>query len=222
MSRGTEKTKARSCSGKVLIELILVTPILLMIPAGVMEYARFLRMDQIAAVYSQEAATRAYRQCGDFYVNVAANANTWSSVFSPTETANETLRCITNVRNSTNSSMQNYLPGSQIILSVYRYNFDVTLSPPSDTLTAVAIIPDQTAPGMYSKTLVGMDGSQTSLVRVAPRSGELLSVAEVRARQRIVVAEVAFNYRPVLSIFRAFLDAANLTTNGEYRETTIL
>jgi hypothetical protein len=222
MSHDTKRKRARSCSGKVLIELILVTPLLLMIPAGVMEYARFLRMDQIAVVYSQEAANRAYRQCGDFYVNVPANANTWSSVFSPTETASETLRCITNVRNSTNSSMQSYLPGSQIIISVYRFNFDVTRTPPTDTLTSVAVIPDQTSPGMYSRTLVGLDGTQTSLVRVAPRSGELLSATEVRARQRIVVAEVAFNYRPVLSIFRAFLDAVNLTTNGEYRETTIL
>jgi hypothetical protein len=223
MSHGTKKIKKeRSCSGKVLIELILVTPILLMIPAGVMEYARFLRMDQIATVYSQEAANRAYRQCGDFYVNVAAGTNTWSSQFGTEETSAATLQCITNVMNATNASMQSYLPGSQIIISVYRYNFNVNLTTPTNTVTLVAVIPNQTSPDMFSKTLVGIGGSQNSLERMSPRSGILLSAAELQARQRVVVAEVAFNYLPVLSIFRAFLNATNLTMNGEFRETTIL
>lgn len=217
------KKRCGNSAGKVLIELLLIAPLLLMIPAGVMEYARYLRMDQIAAVYSQETANRAYRQCGDFYVNVAEDANTWSSEFSPTKTSEETLRCITNVSTSTNSSMQRYIPGSQIIISVYRYNFDVTLTPPTDTLTLVAAIPPQTPlPGMYSRTLIGIDGNGTALIRMPPRSGEVLSAAEVRSRQRIIVAEVVFTYRPVISLFRAFLNAASLTTNGEFRETTIL
>ena len=213
--------KKAASDGKVLLELILAVPVLLMIPAGVMELARFIRLDQIAVVYSQETANRAYRQCTD-YSEVKRDAISISPVgiFDAAATMRATADCLARVASVTSASLDEYLPGSQIVLSVYRYEFDESQSPPPKELTLVAKFPSAPGTDKFKTSLIEADGS--TLIKIKPSPRIILSEEEARARQRIVVAEVTFKYSPVIGLFKAFFDGTLLETDGDFRETTIL
>ena len=208
-------------TGKVLLELILVIPILLMIPAGVMEFARFIRLDQIAVVYSQETANRAYRQCTDFS-EVRRDPSSISPVgiFDAAATKRATEECLVQVAALTYGSLQDYLPGSEIVISVYRYQFDESQSPPPSELTLVASFPPFANGDNFKTSHIETDGS--TLIKLKPTQRAILSPTEAALRQRIVVAEVSFRYVPVIGLFKAFFNGTLLLTNGDFRETTIL
>jgi hypothetical protein len=210
--------KKRSWSrGHVLIELLIVAPVLLMIPAGVLEYTRFLRYDQIAVAFSQEAANQAYRQCTDW--NAVTQGATRVTFDEPTSTR-LTRECIEAVRNDIQGMLALRMPGvgSRVILAVYRYNYGLV----SNTDTAqVAIVPPQGATGLVTNTRIEVVPNSAALRRTTDQR-ELVSAAQAAIRQRMVVAEVTFGYNPVFALFNAFMAANSAGTDEGFRETTIL
>jgi hypothetical protein len=185
-----------------------------MIPAGVLEYTRFLRYDQIAVAFSQEAANQAYRQCTDW--NAVTQDATRVTFDEPTSTR-LTRECIEAVRNDIQGMLALRMPGvgSRVILAVYRYNYGT-----EPNTTQVAIVPAQLA-GDVGNTRVRAVGG--ALQRTTHGVDTVLVSADQAAiRQRMVVAEVTFGYNPVFALFGAFMAANSAGTDEGVRETTIL
>lgn len=207
--------------GKIILELVLAGPILLMIPAAVIEYARFIRFSQEAIVLSQEAANRVYRQCTDFY-EVRQEAT--GVVFLNQETIDATRRCVQNIRDELNPIVLNRLGNSALILSVFRYNIEN--GTPATALRRVALVPTPTDPldtTIVETTVVTGSTITSNTVNdtSTPQKG-LISAARATTFQRFAIAEVSFNYTPVIGLFRAFFNLNTFTKAGGFREITVL
>ncbi len=211
--------------GHVLVELLIVAPVLLMIPAGVLEYTRFLRYDQLAVSFSQEAANQAYRQCADW--NAVTQGET-TVAFDEVTSTRLTEECLDRVIQDVQPRMDQRIPGgrSRVILSVYRYNYGLlgavtTDNPETKIITQVAIRPTQGGTDPFVNSRVRLHSGDKVLAR-STDNVILVSAAQAVIRERMVVAEVTFGYDPVFSLFNAFMGANSARTDGGFRETTIL
>jgi len=213
-SRRTQCNTAKS-KGAVLIELILVFPLFIIIPGSVIELARFMRMAQIANVISQEAATFAYRQCSDFYALQQVDVSGVKKLqFWNDRSINLTQNCLDNQVNLLQTGLTAYLPGSRLVLTVYRVNFD---GGTGNQLTKVA---QSKYPASGTNAAESRYDKQGNKISADPNKDALVLVdtTEARERQRLIVAELQYFYTPIFSLVPGFLG------NGgrAIRETTVL
>jgi hypothetical protein len=215
-----------SSHGKILLELVLAGPILLMIPAAVIEYARFIRFSQEAIVLSQEAANRVYRQCTDFY---EVRQEAIGITYLDQETRTATLRCVQNIRNDLDPIVKNRLGDASLVLSVFRHNIGNGLNGLPDTgLQQIAVAPAQDPPpdvNSLDRTRIITRGLAIGRLvndgRVQPQI-ILADFNVVRLFRRFAIAEVQYNYVPMIGLFRVFFNVDAFRREGGFREVTIL
>lgn len=204
-------------AGHILVEFLLITPLLLAIAGGAMEVARFLRFNQMASVFSQEAAITAYRRCTDFFIFSASDAFDEAATRAAVQGCLNTFRGNLQQQLNTISPNVGTNPQFSVVLSVYRRD-QVTDSGTAIGFTTLTRIVSATADLNSHYNAVGAE-----LRRVTPVNTRILTDEQVRDMQRIVIAEVAYTYRPAIPIYRVLLGPIDLfRTTEEFRETTIL
>lgn len=209
-------------AGLILVEFILITPVLLAIAGGAIEIARFLRFNQAASVLSQESALTAYRRCSDFFSFNSQGA------FDEAKSTDNTKMCLDDLRQSMQQSINRLYPPEEarnprftVSISVYRRD---RIPDPKEkgafigfqSLTQVISAPENLQPpSLYAA--FGDTILKPSMKKV------ILNSTQVTAMERIVIAEVAYRYTPVIPIYRLLMGNVNLMqTDDGFRETTIL
>jgi Flp pilus assembly protein TadG len=204
-------------NGAILVEFLLITPLLLAIAGGAIEVARFLRFNQMASVFSQEAAITAYRRCTDIFV---FNSN---DTFDQTSTEAAIQVCLDTFRNGFQTQLNALSPNVgnnpqfSVILSVYRRDqvTDGDVATGFTSLTRIVSSPT----GVTSH----YSAAGEEIRRTTPADTVVLTDTQVRDMERIAIAEVGYAYSPAIQIYRVLLGPIDLLrTTGEFRETTIL
>lgn len=206
--------------GQILIEFILIAPVLLAIAGGAIEIARFLRFNQVASVFSQESAMTAYRRCSDFFVFKE------DETFDEVKTKAAAQRCLNDLRTTIENRLSDAYPIADpnnpkfsVVLSVYRRDQIAGSGIGFASLTRT-VSPDPTGDSAAISSLFGISGNL--IVRVGPNTA-VFTEAEIVGMERIVIAEVAYMYSPVIPIYRLLLGNIDLIkTDRGFRETTIL
>jgi hypothetical protein len=206
--------------GQILIEFILIAPVLLAIAGGAIEIARFLRFNQVASVFSQEAAMTAYRRCSDFFVFKA------DETFDTVQTQAAATQCLSGLRTTIENRLSNAYPTTDpknprflVVLSVYRRDRIAGSGIGFGSLTRM-ISPDSAADPTAISSLYKISGN--TIVREAT-SAVVFTENEITDMERIVIAEVAYMYSPVIPIYKLVLGNIDLIkTDRGFRETTIL
>jgi hypothetical protein len=203
--------------GQILVEFILIAPVLLAIAGGALEIARFLRFNQVASVFSQEAAMMAYRQCSDFFVFTSAGT------FDKAETEKAINGCLTNLHNTIQNRLNDAYPSTvssnprfSVVLSVYRLDQTSGSGVGFSELTRLAY-PNSS---LEISSLYNVSGAS---IRRDGEGHDVLSDSEIREMERVVIAEVAYMYVPAIPIYKLLMgDVDLMKTNERFRETTIL
>lgn len=194
-----------SQDGVVMIEFLIILPLLLCLAGATIEIARFLRFNQMASVLSQEAALRAYRQCSDFFVYGDDDD------FGADATRARTGRCLSEVGGQMVGS-RNTLQATttsisfNIAISVYRFDGEDAKEGFPRNSARISWTSDATFPG-------------------TERAGDNAFWPSLENRKRIVVAEVSYNYEPVIRLYQGFwqgLAAAFRRQGNVFIETTII
>lgn len=216
--------RANRQRGHILVEFILVAPVILAIAGGALEIARFLRLNQTASIISQEAAVSAYRKCSDFFVFDANGA------FNQGETTSDIQKCLETVRSDLQKQLEDLynpaLPGNpkfSLVLSVYRRD-NVRNSAGTELgfkqLTQIVPVPPDPTPTPLPSLYKATGGT---IQKIGPPAAVVVNAGEVQKMERIVIAEVAYEYTPVIPIYKVLLGQGDFLRTGEgFRETTIL
>lgn len=190
--------------GVVMIEFIIILPLLLCIAGVTVEMARFLRFNQMASVLSQEAALRAYRQCSDFFVYSQAN------LFALEATRATTKRCLEEV-------------GAQLVAS--RNNLEAR-TPSISFNMAISVYRQDENEGFDNERILWASASRNpDLPNLANSQLRQNFSPPLAVRRRVVVAEVSYNYEPVIGLYQGFwqgLAAAFRRQGNVFIETTII
>jgi hypothetical protein len=212
--------------GQVLVEFILIAPVLLAIAGGALEIARFLRYNQTASIVSQEAALSTYRRCSDFFL---FNAD---GTFNYTGTAQKTEACLNRLREDIQAQVNRlYDPTTRgnpeflLVLSVYRRDSVLDARGTAIGFVNLERIMSASAPNdAPSSPLASLyQTSANTIQRIGSPSIQVVNAAEAEQMERIVIAEVAYRYTPVIPIYKVLLgDGDFLRTDERFRETTIL
>jgi len=227
------RKNSSSPDGKILLELVLAGPILLTIPAAVIEYARFMRFNQEAIVLSQEAANQIYRQCSDFYEVTQERVGT---TFNTVNTKDTTNRCVKRIHDELETVVRNRLGNAGLILSVFRYNIsNAPSTPPPNAppnapthtdLELIAVFPSPT--GNQASLNETKIVSSPLMIEVNVNNGVLpakrllVPNSKVTNFKRFAIAEVSFNYQPMIGLFRVFFNQNIFEREGGFREITVL
>jgi hypothetical protein len=202
--------------GQILIEFILIAPVLLAIAGGAIEIARFLRFNQVASVFSQEAAMTAYRRCSDSFVFQATGS------FDETKTKAQINECLEELQTALQQRLSDAYPNTQpnnprfsVILSVYRRDQSAGSGIGFNALTRIVYSDTQALSSLYN-------ASSNTIVKDATNT-VVFTEAEIKSMERIVIAEVAYMYSPAIPIYKLLMgDVDLMKTDERFRETTIL
>jgi uncharacterized protein (UPF0333 family) len=220
--------------GQILVEFILIAPALLAIAGGAIEIARFLRFNQTASIFSQEAAVAAYRKCSDF-TNFDANGS-----FNSNATSSAIQLCLNDLRtqmqtrlNQISNPAQPINPEFLLVISVYRRdrirdeNGNLILQSGLPVgFNSLERIVSASAP--FASPSIPLSSLFSPSSEAINRNNPLpatvvITAAETEKMERIVIAEVAYRYTPAIPIYRVLMRNSNfLRTNANFRETTIL
>jgi hypothetical protein len=123
--------RSRKMRGSVLVELVLVTPIILIVAGFTVRLVQVIQAQQIASVLSREVATDAYKNCMDFTLqNRSVDSGVERLVVDTTNTAPIIRQCLERIRTRFMGQWDLIRPaGTQsstsltVDLWVYRYDF---------------------------------------------------------------------------------------------------
>jgi Flp pilus assembly protein TadG len=194
-----------------MIEFIIILPLLLCIAGATIEIARFLRFNQMASVLSQEAALRAYRQCSDFFLY----ANNEASDFDPEATRALTGTCLDGVRTQLANARTSLIGSTQSIA----FNISISVYRHDGTQGADGF----TGEGDSGSNPVRIASSDSEFSGTDRAANQFRTLPQVRGR--MVIAEVSYNYTPVIQLYQGFWGglAAVLRKEGNvFKETTII
>ncbi len=206
--------------GQILVEFILIAPVLLAIAGGAIEIARFLRFNQVASVFSQEAAVTAYRRCSDSFVFHT------TGTFDETKTKAEINECLEELQTVIQQRLSDAYPSTQpnnprfsVILSVYRRDQAAGSGIGFTALTRM-VYPNSEDNTNAPSSLY--NASSNTIIKVADNK-VIFTEAEIRSMERVVIAEVAYMYSPAIPIYKLLMgDVDLMKTDERFRETTIL
>lgn len=231
----------RSERGGSMMEFAFIAPIMLIISGATIDIGRFIRINQITSVMSQNTANIIYRKCIDQTLyEYSTNLGTTVVNGMETETKNKITTCITTEINKAQtilngSSGNGVLPGALIMAIGYRFS-GASISPAScSTFTApmeIKVTPSQeainlsrsyaqvgsgSAPAAYSQLQAKVDaqGVWANGINV----GNALNAC---TKNRLVIVEVTYPFSPIVSFLPNFVPGFNLNSDGVFRETTIL
>jgi len=202
--------------GHAMVEVIVVAPLILSIASLGLEVSRFLKLNQVASILSQEAANTAFRRCADALIFDSSDNFNQAATEAAIQTCLNTV--VSNFANAatslypTDTSQGN--PRYRVIVSIYR--LDKGASDPLiggfTSLTRVLAASDNSLTSQYS-------ASGNAITR---NGALILGTSRVEQQERIAIAEVTFEYTPMILIYRVFLGLNILHTDEFCRETTIV
>ena len=198
--------------GHALIELIIVAPVLLSIAALGIEVSRFLRLNQVASILSQESANNTFRRCSDILdfengTDTFSSANTQSAIQDCLNTELDGFRKSTGLLYSQLDLGSS--PTFNLVLSVYRQDQGFGFA----DLTSIVVTSSANRTSNYYM-------SAGSIMR---NGQTVLSSSQILDQGRVAIAEVTFEYTPIVPLYKIFLNLDILNTKlGQFRETTIL
>ena len=206
--------------GQILVEFILIAPVLLAIAGGAIEIARFLRFNQVASVFSQEAAMTAYRRCSDSFVFRTTGE------FDQTTSQAEINACLRELQTGLQQRLSDAYPDTtptnprfSVLLSVYRRDQAAGAGIGFTNLTRMVFPNSAQDPDALSSQY---NSSSNTIVKVSTNT-VVFTEPEIRSMERVTIAEVAYIYSPAIPIYRLLMgDIDLMKTDERFRETTIL
>jgi hypothetical protein len=222
--------------GRVMVELILVFPVMILVPCAIFEICNFMQYTQAASFASGQAALLANRQCADFF---SLTVQTGGMAFDRTSSARRTQDCLNASALQTLAvQARQYLPsdGFTLVVSVYRFNSDEDSDTANATLERVGqwLYPtteldsnkDQKLRVQTQFAVVNGHIEHASGGRYPKADGQVLvSQQDVQGRRRLVVSELSYHYRPrtpIISWLYTSLAGGEGTSRRFYREVTVL
>jgi hypothetical protein len=191
--------------GSVLVELVLVTPIILIVAGFTVRLVQMIQAQQVASVLSREIATDAYRNCMDFTLQNRTVVSGVERLVVDTETTAPILAgCLDRIRTRFLERWDSLRPAGtrtdtalNLSLWVYRYdfaNFSVT-----------------DASCTQSTTRISWDGEVVE--------SDDINAQSMCRRNRAVRVTVSFNITPSL-VFLSLIPAGNFSETVDISDTT--
>lgn len=163
-------------SGAVIMELALALPVLVLLFLSSTEYVRALQVQQTLAVVSREAANATFRDCVEL---------------------DNVDECLDYVYDRMFDSSQKALPGMELIITIYTYDFDPITGVEKIERAGVRPASAATPKGRPSKfSLAEFQGPKKAFMQL---------------QQKIAIAETFVSFTPIIEnapISREFYDAA--------------
>lgn len=231
----------RSEHGGSMMEFAFVAPIILIISGATIDIGRFIRINQITSVMSQNTANIIYRRCIDRteYKYETSLGTTGVKVIETT-TKDKITTCMTDEVNKAQALLNGVggngiLPGAFIMATGYRFNvtktdrgrcspfpapMPVQITPsPANITVARGYLNKGTIPADFVKPQATLTSAGLSLNGRSLGSSTALNAC---TKNRVVVVEVTYPFTPIVSFLPNFLPGFNLNSDGVFRETTVL